>query len=231
MALSVGLRFGVPVAVRKDAVESVAISPDGRLIASGDHGGAIWISRRSGGAPVHVLRAHAGQVEDLRFDPAGGLLAAAYADGTIGLWDAITGARVGPRLRNGAGFGAVRSIAFNQNGTTLAAGGSGGTVRLWDMRRRAPLGRPLAGNYGGVYAVAFSPDGAILAAGGPGRMIRLWKTRTRTPLNTPIPEDDAVFSLAFAPHGHLLAAAGADDRIHLWRIGRHTDTLASHAER
>ncbi len=219
-------RFGVPLVVRHDAVKSLAISPDGRLIASGGHRGAIWISRRSGGPPEHVLRAHAGQVNDLAFDPAGGLLAAGYADGTIGLWDAITGARVGPRLRSGAGLGAVLSIAFNHTGTTLASGDAGGTVRLWDMRSRTQLGRPLVGNFGAVYAVAFSPDGGIIAAGGTGRVIRLWQTRTRAPLDPPlIPEDDAVFSLAFAPHGRLLAAGGADDAIHLWRIGRHTDTL------
>jgi WD40 repeat protein len=222
----VGPRFGVPLVVRNDAVKSLAISPDGRLIASGDHGGAIWISRRGGGPPVHVLRAHAGQVNDLAFDPASGLLAAAYGDGTIGLWDAATGAPVGQRLRGDAGFGAALSIAFNHSGTTLASGGLGGTVRLWDMRSRTPLGRPLGGNFGAVYTVAFSPDGGVIAAGGPGRVIRLWDTRTRAPLDPAlISEDDAVFSLAFAPHGRVLAAGGADDTIHLWRIGPHSDTL------
>jgi WD40 repeat protein len=222
----VGRRFGEPLIVRRDAVDSLAISPDGQLIASGDHGGAIWISRRSGGPPEHVVRAHAGQVDDLRFDPAGGLLAAAYADGTIGLWDAATGAPVGRRLRGDAGIGAVLSIAFNQTGTMLAAGGSDGTVRLWDMRNRTELGRPLAGNFGAVYAVAFSPDGGVIASGGTGRVIRLWDTGTRSPLDPPlIAQDDAVFSLAFAPHGRLLAAGGADDDVHLWRIGRRSDTL------
>jgi WD40 repeat protein len=219
-------RSGVPLVVRNDAVKSVAISPDGRLIASGDHGGAIWISRRTGGPPVHVLRAHAGQVNDLRFDPTGRILAAAYGDGTIGLWDASTGTPDGQRLRGDAGFGAVNAIAFNQSGTMLASGSSDGIVRLWDMRRRTQLGPPLAGNFGTVYTVAFSPDGAIVAAGGQGRVIRLWQTRTRAPLHPPlISEDDAVFSLAFAPRGLVLAAGAADDTIHLWRIGPHTDTL------
>jgi WD40 repeat protein len=221
----VGPRFGIPLVVRNDAVKSVAISPDGRLIASGDHGGAIWVSRRSGGPPEHVLRAHAGQVEDLRFDPAGGLLAAAYADGTIGLWDVATGTSTGRRLRGDVG-GAVHSIAFNQTGTMLASGGSSGSVRLWDMHSRTQLGRPLAGNVGTVYAVALSSDGATVAAAGTGRVIRLWDTQTHAPLHPPlIAEDDTVFSLAFAPHGRLLAAGGADDTIHLWSIGRHTDTL------
>ena len=222
----VGARFGVPLVVRHDAVTSLAISPDGRLIASGDQGGAIWISGRGGGPPVHVLRAHAGQVNDLAFDPASGVLAAAYGDGTIGLWDAATGAALGRRLRGDASVGAMLSIAFNHTGTTLASGSADGTVRLWDMHSRTQLGSPLGGNFGAVYAVAFSPDGGVIAAGGPGRVIRLWDTRTRAPLAPPlIPEDDAVFSLAFAPHGRLLAAGSADDTIHLWRIGPHSDTL------
>lgn len=217
--------FGVPLVVRNDAVKSVAISPDGRLIASGDHGGAIWITRRSGGPPEHVLRAHAGQVEDLRFDPAGGPLAAAYADGTIGLWDVTTGEPIGPRLR-GDGGGAVLSIAFNPTGTMLVSGGESGPVRLWDMHSRTQLGRRLAGSVGAVYAVAFSPDGAIVAAAGTGRVIRLWATHTHAPLHPPlVAEDDTVFSLAFAPHGRRLAAGGADDTIHLWSIGRRRDTL------
>jgi WD40 repeat protein len=222
----VAARFGEPLIVRNDAVKSVAISADGRLIASGDHGGAIWISRRSGGPPEHVLRAHAGQVNDLRFDPAGGLLAAAYADGTIGLWDAATGAPVGRRLRGEAGTGAVLSVAFNPTGTMLVSGGLDGAVRLWDMRSRTELGSPLGGNFGAVYAVAFSPDGGVIAAGGTGRVIRLWDARTRAPLDPPlIAQDDAVFGLAFAPHGRLLAAGGADGAIHLWRIEGRSDPL------
>jgi WD40 repeat protein len=212
-------QFGIPLVRQTASVDSVAWSPNGSVIASGDHDGQIFLSDRHGGL-LRVIRTNAGQVGDLVFDPAGDVLAAAYADGTIRLWDAATGRSLGAPLRGHVG--PVYSIAFDRTGTKLVSGGLDGTVRLWDVHSHAELGRAMTGNFGAVYAVAFSPDGLEVASGGSDKAIRLWNARTQMPLGSPvIPQDNAVFSLAFSPDGRLLASGGADDTIHLWDIDSH----------
>ncbi len=216
----IGQRFGIPLIRRTDPVTSVALSPNGLVIASGDHDGQIMLSDRRNGRLLAEIRGNAGQVSDIAFDPAGRVLAAGYANGTIRFWDAATDRSLGAPIRGH--IGPVFSIAFDRTGTTLVSGGLDGTVRLWDVRTHAERGRPMTGNFGAVYAVAWSPDDLEVAAGGSGRTIRLWNARTQLPLKSPlIAQDDAVFSLAFSPNGRLLASGGGDDTIHLWNVDTH----------
>jgi WD40 repeat protein len=212
----IGAQFGVPIVTRADPVESVALSPNGLVVASGDADGEIVLTNRSG-QELREIAGSDGQVRDLAFAPAGNVLAAAYADGMIRLWDPRTGRELGVPLRGHQG--PVFSIAFNATGTQLVSGGWDGTVRLWNLKSHTEVGTTMQGDLGAIYSVAFSPDGREIAAGGSNRAIGLWNAQTQTPLAPPlIAQDDAVFTVAFSPDGHLLASGGADDTIHIWNI-------------
>jgi WD40 repeat protein len=77
-----------------ETVRTVAVSPDGRTLATGDRNGAIklWsLELRDGRLPgqeLLTLREDHGSVLNLEFSPDRNILATAYGDGTVRLWRA-----------------------------------------------------------------------------------------------------------------------------------------------
>jgi WD40 repeat protein len=69
------------------------------------------------------------------FHPDGRLIATGDWEGNARLWDAKSGAPVGPSL---AQAGAIRTIAFSPGGQTLAVGGRDGTLTLWPVSEAVP---------------------------------------------------------------------------------------------
>ena len=102
----------------------------------------------------------------------GHLIASAGSNGTIRLWDSVTGKSEGKPLIGHQG--AVNAVAFSPDDRLLASAGEDGSVRLWDVALRKPVGKPLTGHKGPVLAVAFALDGGLLASAGKDGTARLW---------------------------------------------------------
>jgi WD40 repeat protein len=210
-------------------VRSMAISPDGHMLASGSQHAAIRLWNLTD--PAHPsplggpLTGHTAAVDSVAFSPDGHTLASGSSDDTIRLWNLTDPAHPGPLGQPLQVPSAVNSVAFSPDGHTLASGSNDHTIRLWnltDPTHPGSLGRPLTGHTDAVMSVAFSPDGHTLASGSFDDTIRLWNLTDPAragALGQPlVGHTAAVFSVAFSPDGHTLASASADDTIRLWNL-------------
>lgn len=224
----------------QDGVIAVAVSPDGRVIASasGDGNIILWDMTTHQPLRLPLIDDSPGGVTSLAFSPDGKTLASGgcarldpassiCAEGAIRLWDVATGQLSGQPLMH---TNSVSSLAFSPiDGKTLASGGCGerdpnyyycnqGETLLWDIASHLVRGQPLTGHTDDVTSVAFSPDGKTLASASYDYTIRLWDVATRQALSEPLLLSYWAYSVAFSPDGRQLASGNGDNSIILWDI-------------
>ncbi len=95
------------------------------------------------------------------FSADGRVLAIAYQDDAIRLWETSTGKLLGACVGHKQG---VRSVAFAPDGKTLATSSDDSTVRFWNVASQQELltVRQLGATLTGLM---FSPDGRMLVGG------------------------------------------------------------------
>ena len=118
------------------------------------------------GAQVRTLQAGEKEVISVAYSPDGLTFASGSRDGSLHLWDALTGER---RTLGGHSLW-VTDVAYSPNGLTLASAGwdSTSTIRLWDVATGVQV-RLIDENTDMVLSVTYSPDGVTLASGSSGR--------------------------------------------------------------
>ncbi len=205
-------------------VYSLAYSPDGRTLVSGDgyssDGGKIRAWDVSAGKEIRVWEGHKGGVYSVAFSPDGKTIVSGGHDKTVRLWDAATGREI-KTISGHEDY--IPSVAVSPDGATLATGGGDRKIMLWNINTGANVA-VFEGHKKSIYSLAFSPDGRLLASGANwDTRPRLWNVKTGR--NVAVLEGctDAVQSVAFSPDGGALAAGTLNYGLHVWEVatGRH----------
>jgi serine/threonine protein kinase/WD40 repeat protein len=198
---------------------SLALSPHYLATGSDDGPAKIWdLSTRQ---ERHELADSVG-TRSLTFDPDEKRILAGGRNGSVKVWDALTGAKI---FETKGHTGLVGAVAFAADGKTMATASGDKTIKIWDassgMEKLA-----LQGHQAGVYAIAFSPNGAFLVSGSWDKTVRLWDLASGTPIATLTSPTQDVWSVDFNAKGTQFAATGEDQMVRIWDLGSKKEIAA-----
>ena len=200
-----------------DSVYSVAISPDGKLLASSGHNNEVILWNIADRKKRKVFTGPSDSVMSVVFSPDGKLLASASLDGFVRLWDVVSRSR----HKTFSHGGWVKSVAFSADGKTLASGGGDqdGSVMLWDVNASQNHHiTTFPGHNGIVESVAFSTDRRMFATASRDRTVKLWDIPNQQMHKNLTKHVNVVCAVAFSPDGKLLATSSRDNSIILWNV-------------
>jgi cytochrome c len=198
----------------KGKVVSLAVSPDGTMVASASWDGSIGLWPVDGSAPV-FLTGHSGPVNDVAFTHDGLGLYSASADGSIRLWDLATNSERQRVIEHGFG---VNELELNEVAGWLAYGAVDGGTRAIDLATGDILA-DLTLERRPILSMATSPDGALLAVGdGEGYIMVVETHDWRIARDFRATERGPVWALAFSKDGTNIHAGGLDPRLYSWPI-------------
>ncbi|TNE91865.1 MAG: WD40 repeat domain-containing protein [Deltaproteobacteria bacterium] len=199
----------------EEEVFSLAISPDGRWLASG--GGArkgrsqdrvVRVWRLEAGRASKVLTGSRSAVRDVAFSPDGWRLAA-VGDKSVRVWR-LDGWEREHTLDGHEGR--VQAASFSPDGEVVVTGGTDQDLRIWDLadgscRRQLPLGHEIT-------AIDVSPSGRVVVGDASGGVTVLELDGEPARFEA---FPGAIRELAWAPDGEVVLAAAEGDRaVRLW---------------
>jgi len=190
-----------------DAAYALAVSPDGKLIATGAYDQKIRLWDTATGKEVALLKGHNGAVNGLSFRPDGKVLASASADRTVKLWSIPTGQRLETLSQPTK---EQTSVVFSADGKQLFAAGSDNRIRLWNISADAKEGTNKIvtsrfAHEGGILRLALSLDGKLLASTSTDKSLKLWNTADLTEKLPLEKQPDWSSALAFTDKAQLVA--------------------------
>jgi WD40 repeat protein len=213
----------------RQAVCSLAVSPDGKTVAAGEGGGGVRLWSVTPGKELRLLQGREELVESVAYSPDGKFLASAGKDGGVCLWDPASGTlrrRIFPNGEGGRGMLEPR-LAFAPGGKLLAVASSGGTMSFWEVESGKEV-QPFSIGPRDVQALAFAPGGRLLATGDDRGSVELWNLKTGKKERSWRSHTGVISSIAFAPDGNTLAtAAYREQGPRLWDPSTGREVLAS----
>ena len=195
-----------------DCVYSIAVSPDGKYLASGSWDNTVIIWDAKSGQRLKSLEGHSNYVESVCWSPDGKYLASGSRDETVIIWDANSGQKL-KTLRGHSD--AVWSVSWSLDGKYLASGSDDYTVIIWDANNFKHL-KTLKGHSEQVNSVCWSPDGKYLASGSWDKTVIIWDAESGEKLQTLEGHSFFVSSVSWSPDGKYLASSSLFSTVIIW---------------
>lgn len=154
-----------------DLINSVALSPDDKILATGSSDKTIKLWDVKDEEELKTLKVHTDWVRCVAFSPDGKYLASGSRDETVKIWDVQSGM---PLLSLDAHRDGAYCVAWRPDGKMIATSGGDRRVKVWEI----PTGKKVHDLYrhtGIVFWVAWSPNGKSMATASADKTVKLWE--------------------------------------------------------
>ncbi|GAB1517004.1 hypothetical protein RhiTH_000047 [Rhizoctonia solani] len=211
------------------AVQSLSISPNGKMVITGHLDGSVCLQDAQTRSHISgPLVGHTNPVTCITFSGDGKLAASSSYDTTIRLWDVSLKAEIASHVLAGHS-GPVNSVTFHPGAALLASGSSDRTIRFWNTKSMSPIGLPYTEHSGSVTSVMFSLDGAKLVSGLSDRTIRVWSVDIVDQKLCVNPlvitgHSDSITCVAVSPDGTKVLSGSIDKTVQMWDAGTGKET-------
>jgi LPXTG-site transpeptidase (sortase) family protein len=204
------------VQVFTGALDAVAFSPDGTILASGGRDNTIRFWNAETGELLRSSEGHSDWISSVAFSPDGTILVSGSRDDTVRRFDAETGELLSVV---GSHDGDVTAVAISPDGLVITSGSRDSQIKLWDGQTGEALGS-LEQFSQPIWKLAFHPNGNFLASSSEDGSIWLWGLWGEYSgwLKKLVGHEGSVSSIAFSPDGNYLLSGGLDGTVRLWDI-------------
>lgn len=196
-----------------EAVQAVALSPDGLKLAIGTKDGALkLVTPTEFKELVKFESGHQGAVTALAFSANNATLASVGADRMLRYWNVADGKLL---LAIGAHTAGVNNLVVNPNATAAYTVGDDGFLKFWQFPPPV-AGKTLPGHGGSIRALALTADNASYYTASDDRTVRQFAIAGAKEVRALAGPQANVTSVATHPANTHIAGGTADHRIFLW---------------
>lgn len=207
-----------PPAAHRSLVESLAISSDGKWLASGSFQEVV-IWDLASGSIAHRVTGFAHNVVALAFAPQGTQLAcgggAPTEDGELKIVDAATGSLI--REIKNAHSDTVYGVAFSPDGTLIASAAADKFVKIHRVADGQWI-KSFEGHTHHVLDVSWRHDGKVLASAGADNAIKVWDVDSGEQRRTINGHGKQVTRLVFVGTTPQIVTTSGDHTLRMWNV-------------
>lgn len=157
------------------------------------------------------------EVTALEYNQDSGIVAAGYDDGSIKIWDLMSGTVV---INFQGHKSAITILQFDQEGTRLISGSRDSNIIVWDLVGEIGLYK-LRSHKDQITGIWFSDD--YLISTSKDGLIKLWDLKTQQCVETHVAHTGECWGLAV--FGDVVITTGAENQVKVWKVDFEEDQV------
>lgn len=188
----------------------------------------IYVCKLGQSEPLRKYSGHNDEVNAVKWDPTGTLLASCSDDCTAKVWSVDSATCILDLGGDGRTEGHSKEIytikwsptgpgTANPNSKLLLASASfDTTVKLWDVHANGGKGQcyaTLEGHQAPIYSIAFSPNGEYLVSGSIDNSVMIWSVKDGGTLVKKHKGEGEIFEVAWNAEGNRVAACFSNNTL------------------